>query len=158
MIRKGNKPLEQLARRYFESEAAERKLLVTEQTICERPYNTGPLSTDCHEVWQQYKLIKHQSYTIVCDEAKDSYVLLKDGMFARVLNIVKCKNNDIRLVVKQIISADKLYDNPDSRLLNIHIGNINENNTMFSTAANNVLCKIWRVPTDTGLIMCPLLH
>lgn len=157
MIRKGDKPLEQIARRYSETEAAEKNSGIKEQLLCQRPHNSGPLIEICKNVWQQYKIVKLESFTIDCDADKNRYVLLNDGTFDKVLNIIKCNEDDIQLIITKINSIDKLYNNPDSRCLNIHIGN-GMNNSIFSTSVKNLLCKVWRVPTKRGFILLPLLH
>lgn len=129
-----------------------------EEFTYEKPHNTGPLTIDCENVCQQFKLLKHASITIDCDDDKNRHVLLKDGTFGKVLNIVKCDGNDIRLIIKPINSIDNLYEEPESRLLNIHVGRIG-NDALLSTSINNILNKVWRIPTTKDLIiMLPLLH
>lgn len=157
MVRKGDKPLEQIARRYSEREAMEKNYLPIERYICEQPHNTGPVTDDCKNVLQQYKLLKYESIVIDCNTDKDRYVFLKDGMFVKVLNIIKRDDDEIHLVAKPINSIGKVYENPDSRLLNIHIGEI-QNNAVLSTSIDNILNKVWRVPTSQGIVMFTLPH
>lgn len=156
MIRKGDKPLQQIARRYAESEEAEKKKIMKQKLVGKKSHNSGPLTEDCQKVFQQYKILEHESFKINCIEDKNSYVMLKDGVFGKVMNIAESKDS-IRLIVKKINSKGKLYDPPDSRSLNIHIGKVS-NCKLFSTHVDNVLCKVWRIPTRTGLVMLPLLH
>lgn len=157
MIRKGDKPLEQIARRHHEAEFSEKKFKKREQLVSKQPHNSGPLTETCKNVWQQFKILECSSYSIDCSIDKDRYVLLKNGKFGTVLNIIKCNEYDIKLIVKQVDSVDKLYDQPDSRYLNIHIGNTSSNSLQV-TDISNVLYKVWRVPSTKGIMLIPLQH
>lgn len=157
MVRKGEKPLEQIARRYSEHEAVEKYSEIQKGPSYKHIHNTGPIPRDLKNIWQQYKLVNHESYTIDCSNAKNSFILLKDGTFGKVLNIINCNDNECQLVVKKLSSTDKLYEYPNSQLLNIHITKIC-NEVFLTSINNNVLCKVWRVPTREGIICLPLLH
>ncbi|XP_043476068.1 uncharacterized protein LOC122507432 [Leptopilina heterotoma] len=156
MIRKGDKPLEQIARRYHEKEIAGKKLAIKEHFILKQIHNSGPITETCNHVWQQYKILECDSYIIDCNVDKERCILLKSGTFCKVLNIIKCNDNEIKLIVNKISSIDKLYDQPDSRYLNIHIGS--KDNDLFTTDISNVLHKVWRVSSSRGLILLPLQH
>lgn len=46
VIRKGDKPLQQIGRRYSVREALQKKSLVQKEYILEQEHNSGPLTTD----------------------------------------------------------------------------------------------------------------
>ncbi|XP_051157951.1 uncharacterized protein LOC127279569 [Leptopilina boulardi] len=155
MIKKGHKPLEQIAKRYSEREAVLNDVNI-KKTNLQRPHNTGPITKDVSDIKKQYKVFQTESVKINSLQLKNSCVLLKDGTFGQVLNIIDCIN-DTRLIVQRIMSTDALYEFPDSRLINIHKG-ILLKDTMFSTSTKNLLCKVWRVPTSEEVILLPLQH
>lgn len=97
MIRKGDKPLEQIARRYHDREFADKKLINKKLLIYKQSHNSGPLTETNKNVWNQYKILGSKSYTINCNVDKDRYVLLKDGIFCKVLNIIKLFESQIFL-------------------------------------------------------------
>ena len=161
MLRKGDKPLEQIARRYEEIEAAEKlnySSLVPERTLKE-PHSKGPLTNQCTDVKQQYKVLKTESYSIKSNNCnKDSCILLKNETFISVKNIVQLNNNDIRFIGTKFSPSESLYEEPDSRLLNIHIMKNDSGATFHSHSLDDVAAKVWQMPCGKGRILIPLLH
>ncbi|XP_051170917.1 uncharacterized protein LOC127289069 [Leptopilina boulardi] len=156
MIRKGEKPLQQIAKRYSEREAAQNNSEIIEKIEIKDVHSTGPVTKDCTNIKHQFKRLECKSFKINCRESKNSFVILKDGRFGQVLNIVEC-DDDILLVIKNIVSIEKLYDNPDSRYINIHIGNFSRDG-YCTISFKNILSKMWRIPSKRGIIMLPLKH
>lgn len=133
-------PLAQIARRYSEREGYFNDLKKKEnKTTLEYPHNTGPLVNDSISIKPQYKILRNKSFKLNFFEPKNSCVLLKDGTFGLVMNIVDC-DNDRRLIMKKINSISSLYNNPDSRYINIHKG-IFSNQPEFSSSVDNILFK-----------------
>lgn len=59
IIRKGDKPWQQLARRYAELEDIKKNCSVFEDFILEQPHKRGPLTHDCvSNPPDQYKILK----------------------------------------------------------------------------------------------------
>ena len=157
MIRKGNKPLEQMARRYAEIEAAEEDSCSTTESFLQKPHNSGPVTENCSTIMQQYKVFKNKSYTIDCNNVKDSCILLKNGTFASIDNIVEYEYNKICIIGRKLVPSEKLYDEPDSRLINIHIM-LSSDATRYSWSIDKILGKAWKIPCQKGKIVIPLLH
>lgn len=155
MIRKGDKPLQQIALRYSEREKLEEKLPFKENYILLQKHNNGPLSRDCGIVIEQYKVVKHKNFTINCEKIKDSFVLLNDQTFALVKNIIRT-NERISLIINKIDIINSLYDEPDSKEIDICIGNASRD--LSTISLNSVSCKAWRIPSTSGSILLPLHH
>lgn len=145
MIRKGDKPLEQIARRYAEMEAAEEDLCFVPELSLQQPHNDGPLTEKCINVKQQYKFCKSKSYTIDCNNSKDCCVLLEEGTFAKISNILQYENNKIGVIEKKMLHKESLCDEPDSRLINIHIV-VPSNALQFSRSIDEIQRKVWKIP------------
>lgn len=156
MIRKDYKPLEQIARRYSERESIMQPQLEKPYSLS-NSHNSGPLTRNCGNITKQYKVLKHQDFTINCTTPKDSCILLKDGTFCKVKNIVTSETNDIILIVKPFIKINSFYDNPDSRNINIYMVTASRRSE-FSTPLRNLQSKVWRIPTNEDVILIPLRH
>lgn len=80
MIRKGEKPLQQLARRYSELESAEMSTISNDKKPkLKQPHFSGPLTSNVSINIHQFKIFESETYTIDCNKPKDSAVILKDG-------------------------------------------------------------------------------
>lgn len=90
-LRKNNKPLQQLSRRYAEIEAS--KKVFREQSKnninLKQSHYSGPFINDGKEITCQYKRITFGSFFIDCDSLRNDCVLFKDGSIAIILNIVE---------------------------------------------------------------------
>lgn len=120
MIRKGDKPLQQVARRYSEMEFADEKCTSLPECTFKSAHNDGLLMDDCINIRNQFKEAVRENHSINCTNHKDNCVLLNDGSFAIIENIVKTKS-EVRLVGRKLKSKGNLYDSPDSRSINIHV-------------------------------------
>lgn len=157
MVRKGHKPLEQIARRYSEREKFEQPLMEKSYSLIAE-HNNGPLSRDCLNIKKQYKRLKYKDLTIDCTTPKDNSILLKDGTFCAVKNIVVSHINDILFIVKPFLKTNySLYSNPDSRNIDIYIA-ANSRKSEFATPISNLRSKVWRIPSNEGIIFLPLRH
>lgn len=102
MIRKGNQPLQQLARRYAEMENAEKYSSATEKFTLNHPHNSGPLTRNClHNLPKQYKNLKSKRFSINCD-TKNNCVILKDGTFLLTENVTQFDGEDVRLIGQKL--------------------------------------------------------
>ncbi|XP_051176656.1 uncharacterized protein LOC127291512 [Leptopilina boulardi] len=156
MIRKGHKPLEQIARRYSERQSIKKLKNETPYSFF-KTHNSGPITKNCTNIKKQYKALKHEDFTIDCSTPKDSCILLRDGTFGKVTNIVISNTNDILLIVKPFTKTSSVYDTPDSRDINIHMAT-DSRRSEFSTPITNFHSKVWRIPTNEDLILLPLRH
>ncbi|XP_051176672.1 uncharacterized protein LOC127291531 [Leptopilina boulardi] len=158
MIRKGDQPLQQLARRYAEVENVQIHCSAIDKFILEHPHNSGPVIQDCiSNLPEQYKVFKSRGFTIKCD-MKNSCVMLKNGTFFMTENVGKFGGQEIRLIGHKLCSKGSLYDEPDSRLLNIHMLLENNVGERYCVPLTDVLSKVWKIPTSKGIVVIPLLH
>lgn len=123
MIRKGDKPLQQIERRYSERETLEKNLIVIKENSLQMQHNNGPLG-NCRNVSDHYKKLVHTAFTINCSNLKVSCVLLRNGTFAMVKNIVSSSNACHKLIIQSVQTIHNLYDLPDSRFVSIGIGKV----------------------------------
>lgn len=159
MIRKGEKPLQQIARRYAEKESIAEKNVSSSQTEVQlkEPHFNGPLTEEVPCSSHQFKFYKSSSYTINCNNSKECCVLLKDGNFAVITNIVKLESGKIGFIGNQYDPIDDFYTNPNSSLFNIHII---QRQSLKSQLwfTESIESKAWKVPCQKGHIVIPLAH
>ncbi|XP_051165496.1 uncharacterized protein LOC127291123 [Leptopilina boulardi] len=163
MVRKGEKPLQQLSRRIGEKEKADEGKVTTDF-----PYNTsrinlqkqhhdGPLIRETPSNVEQFKIMKNEAFTINCNESKNACVLLKDRSFFVVENIVKLKTGKICMIGIKYLAVDKLYDNPDSNQFNMNIAkSVNSEKQLIEM--EDIHTKVWKVPCARGIMTMPLAH
>lgn len=158
MIRTGNKPLEQIARRYSEMESSQNKQKKKDgELLLQQPHCSGPITQECLQtVNTQYKVLKSKNLRLNCNNAKDTCVLLNNGTFSVIENIVQF-NNRICLIGKHLKFKTCLYEFPDSRQINIHVMD-DYDKQLHVIPVDNVSAKVWRVPSSKGHIVMPLLH
>ncbi|XP_043478375.1 uncharacterized protein LOC122512027 isoform X2 [Leptopilina heterotoma] len=160
MIRKGDKPLQQLARRYAEVENIQKlKNYATEEFILDHAHNRGPLTQDClTNIPKQYKNLKTKGFSINCDDIRNNCVMLKDGTFLIVENILQLGGQDIKIVGHRLCFKGSLYEDPDSRLINIYMANNVNEEEKHCLLLSDVISKAWKIPTSKGIAVIPLLH
>lgn len=164
IIRKGEKPLQQLARRYTEIEKNNEQKMKTPEMLYsvskihlkEHHYHR-PLTKETLSNVDQFKIFKNEAFTINCNNSKDTCILLKDGNFAVIENIIKKQNDKICFIERKYFRTDNLYENPDSSLFNINIVySVKLHKELFEI--HDIYTKVWKVPCEKGLIVLPLSH
>lgn len=95
-LRKNEKPLQQLIKRYSENENLNfllPKPIFNNQHLYSLKYlhNNGPISHDCGNVQSQYLQLSTEKFNINCknNNNSNSCYLLKNGHYIVILNIVK---------------------------------------------------------------------
>lgn len=130
MIRKCENPLQQIARRYKEIEEAKDKAYQEKNKgtntnwILKEYHCNGPSQHDVNSNIKQYKILKNSNFTINCNNSKDTCVILKDGTFVIVKNILEQADGTMLIVGEKLVPTENLYDNPPSNLFNIHIAKL----------------------------------
>lgn len=101
LIRKPEKPLQQIARRYIERQFR----MFQEQIIvpaCQLKYNhhNGPLVPEfSHKTITQYKILQTDLYYYHCDDASNNVLMLDNKIIVSVLNIMMTQTNDIYIIL-----------------------------------------------------------
>lgn len=126
-LRKSEKPLHQVARRFGEMHACGyqfySKLANTTNNILKNQHRSGPLPNNIiNNVYIQYKILSTNSFYINCKEHKNNCCLLKDGAIIYVKNIIQSTNEQIFIVGTKCKVINTLYSLPcPSSKLNIYM-------------------------------------
>lgn len=111
MIRKYDKPLQQIARRFLKNQniVFEERRVCKEHTnsyIKKKNHNQGPLTH--RRSTAQYKKMRTSNYCIDVDNCKDDSVLV-DDIFVKVYNFAKY-DNTFYLIGKQLFDSEIYFD------------------------------------------------
>ena len=158
MIRKYDKPLQQIARRFTESENVAfqnscSKKSNTNVQIFEKLHKQGPL---IHENFDgQYKKLYYNNFCIDVNKIKDNNVLV-DGTFVKVQNFVKI-NKSMHLIGKQLKPIDLIYSDPcDSSILMSNI--VELDSTLKTWPCSKIEAKLIALLNNDKLYVFPLVH
>lgn len=112
MLRKSEKPLEQIAKRFSEKEKSFKEKVVLSETYL-TPHNSGPLiiNNDCNEVnTKQYKVYKTEKFTVDCNKIEDTCLLLKNETVVIVENIIFCPiKKEYKLIGEELEKIQSLF-------------------------------------------------
>lgn len=157
-LRKSEKPLQQLWRRYTELEINEDTTVDSEKKpVLSKTHNDGPIIGSLNIV-EQYKIYNNSSYSIQCHKENDSFCLLSDDSCIYVHNIVKTIDNKIFVLGRLLQSMGSLYSLPcDSEKLNIRY----VSTRVFQDGywpVTDIMCKAWAIPRGNVFVIVPILH
>jgi len=160
LLRKGDKPLQQLSRRFGEIENVNEKFEKARGSeLClEKEHFDGPMHQN-DNIKGQYKILRNSLYMIRCTDKRNNCCVLKNGEYIEVENIIQRKD-EIFVIGKRLLIVQDLYDVPlKSSLLQINIVNKNyENQTLNAWSINNVAAKAWKIPYGKQFVVYPLIH
>lgn len=148
-LRKPDKPLQQLLRRFSEIENIDffplKNNYITKSFVCKYLHYNGPLPDNTDNTELQYLMVFNENVSISCKGNNNNCVLLKNGLYILVLNIVQKNNTDIFLIGKKLRYVTNVYKLPcESGNLSIKVMAAN-NDRLFSWPITNSFCKAWKI-------------
>lgn len=160
VLRKSERPLEQLYNRYAEMEfCTSNNIQMTDYSLgklhSEGPLPTG-LTADC---WNQYKIYSGGLFFISSGDIRNNCFLLKNGSFVLIENIIQ-NNTDktIFVIGKYLTTVKDLYTSPcNSSDLGIHIVDVTDN-LLHMWNINEIKKKMWKIKFNSYNVVFPLLH
>lgn len=164
-LRKHEKPLQQLIKRFKETEHVSSLLLKNNSNkkklyVCNNLHDNGPIC-DGYNIKLQYLRISNNKFYINCKSFANNCCLLKNDIYILVLNIIEDDNNDIFLIGKKLTYVKELYHKPcDSSLFGIKIMTL-KNNDIYSWPITELLYKAWKITYENNsntFAIFPLRH
>lgn len=172
-LRKAEKPLQQVIRRYTERrqnryESMNNKSLHSYITFYTLLYKlelkarhvNGILANEIRDIVKsQYKkLILLGNYEVDCNNEANNCIMTKSGNLMTVKNIVKCTNNTIYIVGYQLRKTDILYSRPFSSK-NLDINAVEEiNSNVIYCPLHEIQGKMWKIKFNSKLYVIPIRH
>lgn len=162
LLRKSEKPLEQLVRRYYEiecTEIPEKKIPFESELFLGSQHSSGPLDNLFDIYDSQYGMMTFQNFTFKCKRGSDNWCLLKNGSCIIIKNILKGKDNIIYIIGKKLKKMGSFYRLPcDSEHLDIMIVGDLEKSRRFHWPITDIKCKVWAMPYKKKYVVFPLVH
>ncbi|EZA48013.1 hypothetical protein X777_14474 [Ooceraea biroi] len=155
MIRKKEKPLEQIIRRVFEYNNIPRLENQFENNIVAKEYYIGLLLPNCVG---QYKELKLKSCVFKLNTA-DCYVQMFDNDIVKICNITYY-NNIICIIGQKFLEKKSFFMKPcDSAILGIYIVSLDKLSSLKIYSLVDIKCKLMLLPyEDNNAVIFPLLH
>ena len=163
-LRKAEKPLQQLARRYGEQErgSVQKSLPTLEKFVCKGLHNKGPLlPIFLTKNVKQYKQLETEGYHIHSDDNRNNCFMLKDGTIVRIVNIVKIGMGEVFNIIghKRQVAGGNLHKKPcPSSFVKICIV-CEETRRLCYWPISEISCKMWVIKrSETQDYVLPLRH
>lgn len=163
MIRKPDKPLEQVVKRYNETRHTINKLQCNVSTIhnpdniiLKNEHKKGPLPGNVYGVQYNVMILELKGFTLKINQDSDSYFGTNDGHIVKVFNIVK--GESVIVLGKYFTEKKNLYETPiKSSKLGIFIVN-NLSSSINSYCLNAISRKYILFHFENEKIAMPLFH
>jgi len=162
LLRKAEKPLEQLVRRYYEIESVESNFVKTSRSnsskfIFQNAHSDGPV-INIPNVQLQFKIMSNSFFVINCDSLHDKYCILKTGQCVHIKNIVKANNNVMYIVGNILNAEDSLYSTPcESNEFEIQLVSADTRGLQF-WPVTLIKYKAWKMSCNHRNIVFPIIH
>lgn len=165
LLRKKEKPLQQLIRRYNEienvcSSKVNINFCYNSPYSCKSVHNDGPVPNNIYDIKSQYLQLSTK-FKINCKRDSDNCCFLKNGLCIIILNIIENNNGDIYIIGKKLQHVEFLYELPcKSDELGIKLMTINNDN-IYSYPITDLMCKTWKMlyGNDPNMFaIFPLIH
>lgn len=170
LLRKGQKPLEQIARRIYESDNISHqyiqndfnkcnKIRYTDDVCLQQAHNTGPVNYDRTYEFQ-YKIFQTDNLVINSTDDRNNCVQFMNGIIVEIYNFAISKNK-LYIIGKQLKEENKqLYTKPcSSTSINIKIVTNCSNNKLLETwIYEGIFCKMYKMSYNNHIILFPIIH
>jgi len=164
-IRKADKPLQQVVRRYIEKEVNSHSSLssiILSDSILTHPklmllHYDGPLIPHCNN--PQYKVVKYNIITSKAESLADSCCGLNDGTIVSIKNIAYCTRRNIPVIIgHELLGKENLFNVPcPSSLLGIFIVRLCTD--LKAWPLQNIMRKYVKLPCEKDkYAVFPLIH
>jgi hypothetical protein len=152
-LRKNEKPLQQLIKRYKESEHVLSLSLGCSNKnkyVFNGLHTNGPVC-DYIDIKSQYLQISNENFYVNCKSIANNCFILKNGFYILVLNIITDNNDAIFLIGKKLTFVKDLFDKPcESSQLGIKVMTLRSSN-IYSWPITDLLYKAWRIKYDNNI-------
>lgn len=166
LIRKGDKPLQQIARRLTEIDTnscnGNEILENTNNTQLKNRHCNGPLLNGISQKnCRQFSILKTKDYFLDINNIKNDCVLLDNGIGVEINNFIQYENENY-LIGKEITrNSSDLYTEPcHSRNFNIHVVNneYEETSDLKMWSCRNIKAKLCKLPYMHSFVLIPIIH
>ncbi|XP_077256605.1 uncharacterized protein LOC143894311 [Temnothorax americanus] len=163
MLRKNEKPLQQLSTRYSELKNCNmpiKKRKNSNEIYFEKAHLNGPL-IDGYNFSCQYKILRTKTYTIYSNSASNNCISFENGTVVSVLNLVKRDDNTKFIIGRKLKVVKNLYSDPvypcASKQLGVQV--MREDTAVCLWPCENIRNKMWKMPYNQNqFVVFPVIH
>ncbi|KYN12111.1 hypothetical protein ALC57_15725, partial [Trachymyrmex cornetzi] len=165
MLRKNEKPLQQLSNRYAEINKSNlfKKQKSSHEMNFKKLHSDGPV-IDGYNFSAQYKVLHNKTYTIHAKNSANNCVLLKNGTILVVLNFAKLNDSRTVIIGRKLKVVGNLYADPTypcaSEQLDVQV--TREDAAVCLWPCDQIHNKMWKMPYDRNdrneFVVFPVLH
>lgn len=156
LVRKGDKPLQQIEKRLREFNFSIDRSQVRNNIFLKTNHNNGPLTQE-RNYKEQYKILYLDLFYLNYDDNKNNCVILKDNTIICVYNITKSQDNNLYIIGKKLIPDANLFNTScESQHLGIVIAK--QNRCIESWLYHNICAKAYKIPYHDKFIILPILY
>lgn len=168
LLRKGEKPLQQIARRISESDYISHQYIQDDFTKCNKiryidgvylkqAHNTGPVTYDRNYEFQ-YKILQ-TNFVINSTDDRNNCIQLMNGIIVEIYNFA-ISQNKLYIIGKQLEEKNKqLYTKPcSSTSINIKIVTNSNKPVEAWIYELGIFCKMYKMPYRSHVILFPIIH
>lgn len=144
LIRKAEKPLEQISCRFSEKYMLDRQQFKLQTCKLKQEHFCGPL-LPCFigKPLIQYKSLQTNVIYLNCDFQSDNMVMLKNHDICKVLNIIKLLPDKIYLIVKHYKVINPIYEKPCSSAILFMFIVVEDNRSLSKCLTSKIMYKVW---------------
>lgn len=144
LIRKAEKPLQQILCRFSEKYMVDRQQFKAETCKLSREHCCGPLlSYFIGKSLIQYKLLQTNVIYLNCDIQSENMVMLKNHDICKVLNIIKTVPDKIYVIVKHYKVINPVYEKPCSSAMLFMFIVVEDNRSLSKCLMSEIMYKMW---------------
>ncbi|OXU27547.1 hypothetical protein TSAR_004426 [Trichomalopsis sarcophagae] len=160
LVRKGEKPLQQITRRLTEYESIvdirQQENVQKIEFCASKTHYNGNLAGN-RKYCSQYKILSNNIININVADTRNNCVMLKDNTIVNVVNIAK-SNGSLYLIGRRCVKQKGLFT-----LGKFHSGTVSVNLVIESTFLEDWKCnmnraKVFKISCSTVFITYPLSH
>lgn len=156
LIRKSERPLQQIARRLSEYEVLSCNISKSNLCTFEKQHHDGPFDNNEHYT-KQYKIMRKSNYFINCDSEANCCCLLNNNIMIEGVNFA-VRNNISYIIGMQLMPVDNLYSFPtESGEFGIKV--VKKKEQLQSWLCDTIRFKLMKVTYHGNkLVVFPILH
>jgi len=165
LIRKGDKPLQQIARRLTEIDINCRNdieiLTSTNNIQLKKHHCNGPLLNGISQkTCRQFSILKTKHYSLDVNNTNNDCVLLDNGTCVQIYNFIQYKNKSWLIGKEIMCNSSNLYTEPcHSQNFNIHVVSNNEEmSNLKMWSCRHIKAKLCRLPYMHNFFLIPIIH
>lgn len=160
LIRKGDKPLQQIVRRLAETEYVNNHVMKLNKSnalqVVERKHLDGPLTDDRNYVLQ-FRILRAGSLYINSHDGRNDCILIEKDVISIVHNFAKTANNHLYVIGEQLSFHKDLFEKPCNSN-NLSIGIFRPSGQIKSWSCTKIVAKLCKLPVPHGCAVLPILH